>query len=195
MEEPGGVQSMGSQRVGHDWATSLFVLLILGPPRMWILVLLMLSLRSLKSYLFLFILFFFSCSVTVISIALSSSSPICSEPDSLLWIPSSVFFHFHYCIFHLWFVVLFSNSLLKRLTSWPSLVVQWLRVHLAVQGTSVQFLVWEDPTCCGATEPVFHNYWTYALEPASCNYWRPWTLGPVLCKKRNYSNEKLKHHN
>ena len=23
MEEPGGLQSMGSQRVGHDWATSL----------------------------------------------------------------------------------------------------------------------------------------------------------------------------
>ena len=23
-EEPGGLQSMGSQRVGHDWATSLF---------------------------------------------------------------------------------------------------------------------------------------------------------------------------
>ena len=24
MEEPGGLQSMGSQRVGHDWATSLY---------------------------------------------------------------------------------------------------------------------------------------------------------------------------
>ena len=24
MEEPGGLKSMGSQRVGHDWATSLF---------------------------------------------------------------------------------------------------------------------------------------------------------------------------
>ena len=23
-EEPGGLQSMGSQRVGHDWATSLY---------------------------------------------------------------------------------------------------------------------------------------------------------------------------
>ena len=26
-EEPGGLQSMGSQRVGHDWATSLSLLL------------------------------------------------------------------------------------------------------------------------------------------------------------------------
>ena len=25
MEEPGGLQSMGSQRVGHDWATSLWI--------------------------------------------------------------------------------------------------------------------------------------------------------------------------
>ena len=30
MEEPGGLQSMGSQRVGHDWATSLCFTLLLG---------------------------------------------------------------------------------------------------------------------------------------------------------------------
>ena len=24
----------------------------------------------------------------------------------------------------------------------------------------VQSLVWEDPTCCGANEPVCHNYWS-----------------------------------
>ena len=27
MEEPGGLQSMGSQRIGHDWATSWFTIL------------------------------------------------------------------------------------------------------------------------------------------------------------------------
>ena len=27
-EEPGGLQSMGSQRVGHDWATSLHFTII-----------------------------------------------------------------------------------------------------------------------------------------------------------------------
>ena len=32
-------------------------------------------------------------------------------------------------------------------------------------------LVWEDPTCHGATKPVHHNYWACALEPASHNYW------------------------
>ena len=34
---------------------------------------------------------------------------------------------------------------------WTSLVVQWLRIRLAMQGTWVQALVREDPTCCRAT--------------------------------------------
>ena len=39
-----------------------------------------------------------------------------------------------------------------------SLVVQWLRICLLMQGTQVRALVWEDPTCRGATRPVSHNY-------------------------------------
>ena len=42
--------------------------------------------------------------------------------------------------------------------SGASLVVQWLRVCLPMQGTRVRALVWEDPTCRGATRPVSHNY-------------------------------------
>ena len=38
-----------------------------------------------------------------------------------------------------------------------SLVAQWLRVCLPMQGTRVRALVWEDPTCHGATGPVSHN--------------------------------------
>ena len=39
------------------------------------------------------------------------------------------------------------------------LVVQWLGIHLPMQDwTRVQSLVWEDPTCCGATKSVHHNY-------------------------------------
>ena len=38
-----------------------------------------------------------------------------------------------------------------------SLVAQWLRVRLPMQGTRVRALVWEDPTCCGAAGPVSHN--------------------------------------
>ena len=39
------------------------------------------------------------------------------------------------------------------------LVAQWLRICLPMQGTRVRALVWEDPTCCGATRPMSHNYW------------------------------------
>ena len=39
-----------------------------------------------------------------------------------------------------------------------SLVVQWLRICLPMQGTRVRALVWEDPTSRGATRPVSHNY-------------------------------------
>ena len=39
-----------------------------------------------------------------------------------------------------------------------SLVAQWLRICLPMQGTQVQALVQEDPTCSGATKPVHHNY-------------------------------------
>ena len=38
-----------------------------------------------------------------------------------------------------------------------SLVAQWLRIRLPMQGTWVRVLVWEDPTCHGATKPVRHN--------------------------------------
>ena len=42
--------------------------------------------------------------------------------------------------------------------SGASLVAQWLRICLLMQGTQVRALVWEDPMCCGATRPVSHNY-------------------------------------
>ena len=39
-----------------------------------------------------------------------------------------------------------------------SLVAQWLRIRLPMQGTQVQLLVREDPTCRGTTKSVLHNY-------------------------------------
>ena len=35
MEEPGGLQSMGSQRVGHNWATSLSLFTFMHWRRKW----------------------------------------------------------------------------------------------------------------------------------------------------------------
>ena len=39
-----------------------------------------------------------------------------------------------------------------------SLVVQWFRIHLPVQGIRVPSLVWEASTCHRATEPMCCNY-------------------------------------
>ena len=82
-----------------------------------------------------------------------------------------------------------------------SLVAQWLRIHLPIQGTRVQALAGEDPTCRGATKPVRHNYWACALEPTSHNYWahvpqllKPVRLEPVLRNKRSHHN-KSAHYN
>ena len=62
-----------------------------------------------------------------------------------------------------------------------ALVAQWLRIRLSgaslvashclpTRGTQVRALVQEDPTCCGATRPVCHNYRACALEPTSHTY-------------------------
>ena len=64
-----------------------------------------------------------------------------------------------------------SKIFLSRIQPGASLVAQWLRIRLPMQGTRVRALVWEDPTCRGTTKPVSHNYWTCALEPVSHNYW------------------------
>ena len=100
------------------------------------------------------------------------------------------------------FPCLFSFSI-KTLYFWgTSLVAQWLRIHLPMQGTQVWALVQEDPTCRGATKPVHHNCWACALEPVSHNYWarkpqllEPKYLEPVLRNKRNHNNEKPAHYN
>ena len=83
-----------------------------------------------------------------------------------------------------------------------SLLAQWLRIHLPMQGTRVQALVREDPTGCGATKLMSHNYWPHALKPARCNYWacvlqplKPAHLEPVLRNKRSHRNEKPAHRN
>ena len=56
-----------------------------------------------------------------------------------------------------------------------------MRICLPMRGTRVRALVWEDPTCRGATRPVSH------VEPAR--------LEPVLRNKRGHNNERPAHHN
>ena len=47
---------------------------------------------------------------------------------------------------------------LKQTLLGTSLVVQWLRIRLPMQGIQVQALVQEDPACHRATKPMRHNY-------------------------------------
>ena len=49
-------------------------------------------------------------------------------------------------------------AIIKNKNKGASLVAQWLRIRLPVQGIRVRALVREDPTCCEATKPVHHNY-------------------------------------
>ena len=48
-------------------------------------------------------------------------------------------------------------TLHKTAKYWTAGVVRWLRISLSMQGSQVWSLVWEDPTCHRATEPVGHN--------------------------------------
>ena len=96
----------------------------------------------------------------------------------------------------------------------PSLVAQWERILLPVQGTQVWSLVQEYPTGRKESRPMCHNYWACVLEPTSLNYGapraltmeptslnyraqapqllQPTCLEPVLCNK---GDEILERHN
>ena len=78
----------------------------------------------------------------------------------------------------------------KKKAVGTSLVAQWLRIHLPMQGTQVRALVREDPTCRGATKPVRHNY--CACVPQLL---KPARLEPVLRNKRSHCNEKPAYYN
>ena len=72
---------------------------------------------------------FWSLLLLTISLALSGSQ---GPPFQVLWLESQGF--------------------------GTSLMTQWLRICLPMQGTRVRALVQEGPTCRGATKPVRHNY-------------------------------------
>ena len=89
------------------------------------------------------------------------------------------------------------DHFLLKAQLWASLEAQWQRIHLPMSETWVQSLIWKDPTCHGATEPVCHNYWACALESGGCdfwamchNYWSQCVLEAMLYNKRQHCNEK-----
>ena len=81
--------------------------------------------------------------------SLMSSSSLIEKKESFQW----------------WWYV---NEWFKR-AKMASPVTQLLRICLPMQGTRVRALVWEDPTCRGATGPVSRTYW--ACAPVSHTYW------------------------
>ena len=77
----------------------------------------------------------------------------------------------------------------KNGVCWASLVAQRLRICLPMQGTRVRALVWEDPTCRGATRPASHSYWACASGACAPQQERPrqsearaprWRVAPAL---------------
>ena len=67
---------------------------------------------------------------------------------------------------------------------WASLVAQWLRIRLPMQGTRARALVQKDPICRG-TKPVRHNHWAQVPQLL-----KPVCLEPVLCKRSHRTATK-----
>ena len=98
-------------------------------------------------------------------------------------------------------IVLIMYTVLKCIYR-ASLVAQWLRICLPMQGARVWAGAREDLTCRRATNPMHHNYWACALELTCHNYWarmpqllKAAHLEPVLRNKRSHCNEKPAHCN
>ena len=67
-------------------------------------------------------------------------------------------------------------------------MVQWIRIHLPMQGMQVLSLAQEDPTCRGTTRPVHHTSEApHALEPCSAT-----REATAMRSPRSATREKLR---
>ena len=123
MEEPGGLLSVGSHGVRHDWsdfAARLYSLAIL-----------------LCSYPCI-ILYFTLPSKQVFELKNKSKQIKTKWIACVCWTSNK------------------PNPISKK--NWrTSLVVQWIRICLPMQGTWVRSLVWEDSICHRATKSMHHS--------------------------------------
>ena len=71
-------------------------------------------------------------------------------------------------------------------------MAQWLRIRLPVQGTRVQALVWEGPTCRGATKPQLLSLRSRAREPQLLSL-RATTAEACTHRARAPQQEKPRH--
>ena len=72
-------------------------------------------------------------------------------------------------------------------------MVQWLRIHLPMQGMGVWSLVWEDPICCRTTKPMCHNYWARTLDHPSCSYWSLHACSLCVHKRSHCNGKPILH--
>ena len=98
---------------------------------------------------------------------------------------------------------MYCSTIFLKSWSWVFLVAQWIRICLPMQGTRVRSLVWEDPTCRGATRPVSHNYWACGSGACALQRERPqqwearaprWRVAPTCRNWRKPSHEPKTQH-
>ena len=63
-------------------------------------------------------------------------------------------------------------------------MVQWLRIHLPMQGTWILPMVQEDLTCYKATTTASHSISACTLEPVLCNKKTHCNKMPICCNWR-----------
>ena len=120
--KPGVLQSMGSQRLGHDWVTEL------NWYRKWN------RKCSVCTWEKCICCCWVECSVCLLDI----TGLLCCLNSLFPFLSSVWLFHMYICVFmyiYIW------NYKLKEHNTWASLVVQWLRIHLPMQRTQVRSLI------------------------------------------------------
>ena len=71
-------------------------------------------------------------------------------------------------------------------------LVQWLRIHLPMQGTRVPSLVQKDSVCDRVTRPVILYSGAGSAEPTRHNCWRLSALEPLLHKRSHHSQKPMR---
>ena len=117
------------------------------------------------------------------------------------------------CYCFLWSIYQYSRCcgvptrvFISEMKTWTSLMVQWLRIYLPMQGTQVRSLVLEDSSCCGTKKSMSCNYWAHTpqqLKPSHARdcapqqekplQWNPHTTtreNPRAATNTQHSQEK-----
>uniref|UniRef100_A0A8C6C9H7 Melatonin receptor 1B n=1 Tax=Monodon monoceros TaxID=40151 RepID=A0A8C6C9H7_MONMO len=118
---------------------------------------------NIRSFLTTFVVFviFAICwaPLNCISLAVAIDPEVAPQVPEGLFVASYFLAYFNSCLNAIVYGILNQNFCRehKKIVSGASLVAQWLRVRLPMQGTRVHALAREDPTCRGAAGPKSHG--------------------------------------